>query len=101
MGLDFRFWIPTTDEAWGDPSKQSMHTACSPHPPLVHAPFPHPQSLRQAVGVVPQDCVLFNDSVMQNIRCGLVPLHRCILTPDASPYSVSTQGHQLIAEAGR
>lgn len=28
--------------------------------------------LRAAVAVVPQDTVLFNDTILQNIRCGLV-----------------------------
>jgi ATP-binding cassette subfamily B (MDR/TAP) protein 7 len=31
-------------------------------------------SLRQAIGVVPQDCVLFNDSIIHNIRSVLHPL---------------------------
>lgn len=29
-------------------------------------------SLRQAIGIVPQDCVLFNDTIEYNIRYGRV-----------------------------
>lgn len=36
-------------------------------------------SLRSAIAVVPQDTVLFNDTVLQNIRCALRRCLHCLL----------------------
>lgn len=54
-------------------------------------------SVRGAIGVVPQDCVLFNDTIMYNIRYA---------RPGASDGQVRTQGHdpageQLVCDWGR
>ncbi|MBU3016485.1 ABC transporter ATP-binding protein/permease [Paraglaciecola agarilytica] len=53
--LLFRFYNPTSGEIYIDGQPVSDSTQAS---------------LRQAIGIVPQDTVLFNDSIFENIRYG-------------------------------
>ncbi len=63
--LLFRFYDPTAGAIYIDNQDIRQHTQLS---------------LRQAVGIVPQDTVLFNDSIFENVRYG---------RPDASDAEVS------------
>jgi ATP-binding cassette subfamily B protein len=63
--LLFRFYDPTAGTIYIDDQDIRAHTQFS---------------LRQAVGIVPQDTVLFNDSIFENVRYG---------RPDASDEDVS------------